>query len=346
MSLGGGSSGPSHTTQTTRTEYSPAEEAARSRIFAQGEQLYNFGLPTAGTYQGPAPVSYSAPSQQAFGTQMQVAGNVAGQGVNALDFGLNRAMDVNQNPYLQSAMNAAIRPQVQNFTDAILPALRLGAVSDGSFNSTRQGVAEGVAAGRLGDSIASTTANMANSGYTSGLDASTSLLKSLPAVMQGLFAPAQAMSSVGSALATQAQQQENYAANQRLQEQNGPWQLLQNWAGLTSGMSNPSTTTTGNAERGSTGIGGGQILGGVMSMLPMLFSMFSDRRLKENIVAVDVLPDGLFIYEFNYIGKPERQRGLMADEVLELYPEAVQLASNGYFIVDYEMATRVARGEG
>jgi hypothetical protein len=344
--FGGGSSQPSHTTQTTRVEYSPAEEAARSKIFSTGEGLYNFGAPTAGTYQGPAPVNYSAPSTQAFGSQMGVANQVAGQGVGALDFGLNRAMDVNQNPYLQAAMNAAIRPQVQTFTDQVLPSMRLGAVADGSFNGTRQGVAEGIAARGLQDSIASTTASMANAGYNSGMETSTSLLKSLPLIMSGLFAPSKAMSEVGSALETQAQQEENYAAAQRLQAENGPWQLLQNWSNLVSGMSNPTATATSTADRGSTGIGGSQILGAGLSMLPMIMSMFSDRRLKENIEPVAVLADGLFIYEFNYIGQAERQLGLMADEVMELYPEAVTLAGNGYYIVDYDLATRVARGEG
>lgn len=346
--FGGGSSQPSHTTQTTRVEYSPEENAARNEIFAQGRQLYNFGAPTAGTYQGPKPVSYSSPSQQAFGQQMQTAGEVAGQGVGALDFGLNRAMDVSQNPYLRAAMGAAVRPQIQAFTDQILPALRLGAVNDGSFNSSRQGIAEGLAARSLEDSIGSTTASMANAGYTSGLDASTSLLKSLPMIMSGLFAPSKAMSEVGSALETQAQQEENFRAAERLQGVNGPWQLLQNWANLTSGMSNPSATTAGMTDRGSTGIGGGQALGGVMSMLPMIMSLFggSDRRLKENIVPIDFLPDGLIVYEFNYIGQPERHRGLMADEVQILYPEAVSMNSNGYYIVDYEMATRNAREEG
>ena len=40
----------------------------------------------------------------------------------------------------------------------------------------------------------------------------------------------------------------------------------------------------------------------------------SDRRLKENISQVGKSPKGINVYEFNYIGSPQRFRGAMADE--------------------------------
>ncbi len=51
-------------------------------------------------------------------------------------------------------------------------------------------------------------------------------------------------------------------------------------------------------------------------------SLFSDARLKENIVPAG-RENGHNIYEFNYIGQPERYTGVMAQEVLETNPEAV-----------------------
>ena len=69
----------------------------------------------------------------------------------------------------------------------------------------------------------------------------------------------------------------------------------------------------------------------------------SDIRVKENIEFVDILMDGINIYEFDY--KPEfkdksghgRYRGVMADEVEQIMPQAVVTDSNGYKYVHYDM---------
>ena len=69
----------------------------------------------------------------------------------------------------------------------------------------------------------------------------------------------------------------------------------------------------------------------------------SDIRVKENIELVDVLVDGVNIYEFDY--KPEfkdkaghgRYRGVMADEVEKIMPNAVGRDSDGYKTVHYSM---------
>jgi len=61
----------------------------------------------------------------------------------------------------------------------------------------------------------------------------------------------------------------------------------------------------------------------------------SDRRLKSNIVRVGTHPLGIGIYEYDIFG--ERQRGVMADEVESVLPEAVVTRPNGYKMVNYGM---------
>jgi hypothetical protein len=61
----------------------------------------------------------------------------------------------------------------------------------------------------------------------------------------------------------------------------------------------------------------------------------SDRRLKSNIERVGTHPLGIGVYEYDILG--ERQRGVMADEVLTVKPEAVITGSDGYMMVDYGM---------
>jgi hypothetical protein len=60
---------------------------------------------------------------------------------------------------------------------------------------------------------------------------------------------------------------------------------------------------------------------------------FSDRRLKSNIVRIGTHPLGIGIYEYDIFGG--RQRGVMADEIEAVMPEAVSTHESGYKMVNY-----------
>jgi hypothetical protein len=60
---------------------------------------------------------------------------------------------------------------------------------------------------------------------------------------------------------------------------------------------------------------------------------FSDRRLKSNIVRIGTHPIGVGIYEYDIFGG--RQIGVMAQELMEVMPEAVHQHPSGYLMVDY-----------
>jgi len=64
-------------------------------------------------------------------------------------------------------------------------------------------------------------------------------------------------------------------------------------------------------------------------------SLFSDRRLKRNIDRVGEMPDGLGIYDFDYVWGGPRHRGVMADEVAELRPWALGEPVGGFATVNY-----------
>ena len=63
--------------------------------------------------------------------------------------------------------------------------------------------------------------------------------------------------------------------------------------------------------------------------------MASDVKLKENIIKVGNSPSGINVYEWNYIGKSQRYRGVLAQELLESHPEAVAMCPNGFLGVYY-----------
>jgi hypothetical protein len=63
----------------------------------------------------------------------------------------------------------------------------------------------------------------------------------------------------------------------------------------------------------------------------------SDIRLKTGIEWVGIAANGLPVYNFKYIGGDAIYQGVMAQDVLEIFPEAVSTMPNGYLAVRYDM---------
>jgi hypothetical protein len=88
-----------------------------------------------------------------------------------------------------------------------------------------------------------------------------------------------------------------------------------------------------NFNSGLMGLGGA----GIMAA--------SDIRMKENIEAVGILANGLTVYNFEYkdefkdhpLAGHGKHRGVMAQEVEQVFPYAVHTLDNGYKAVDYGM---------
>jgi hypothetical protein len=72
---------------------------------------------------------------------------------------------------------------------------------------------------------------------------------------------------------------------------------------------------------------------GMYSLGGAALGAFSDRRLKSNIVRIGTHPIGVGIYEYDIFGS--RQIGVMAQELMEVMPEAVHQHPSGYLMVDY-----------
>ena len=83
----------------------------------------------------------------------------------------------------------------------------------------------------------------------------------------------------------------------------------------------------------------GALLGAGGTLGAAGISKFSDIRVKENIERVGThYRNGLPIYEFNYIHVPDkRYRGVMAQDVEKVYPEAVVEMHDGIKAVNYDM---------
>lgn len=108
------------------------------------------------------------------------------------------------------------------------------------------------------------------------------------------------------------------------------------------GMSNGgglSGLISGAAQGGFSGFGNlGQNVGSFFSSSPMgpyLPYGVSDERLKEDVVYVGE-ENGHKVYEFKYIGGSARYRGVIAQEVLQIDPEAVRVRPDGFYEVNYD----------
>ena len=83
----------------------------------------------------------------------------------------------------------------------------------------------------------------------------------------------------------------------------------------------------GDGHRGAGGRGGSGRGGGRRS----------DIRLKQDIVPLARLDNGVELYRFRYRGSdPTLYVGVMVQEVQKIQPSAVWRDQGGYFVVDYE----------
>lgn len=82
----------------------------------------------------------------------------------------------------------------------------------------------------------------------------------------------------------------------------------------------------------------GGFLSGVLGLAGAAFSLFSDRRLKEDIKLVREIEPGMNLYTFRYLNDPITYIGVMADEVAKVHPEAAEFdKATGFTKVNYTM---------
>lgn len=265
MSGGGGSDS---TTTATTQNYSPEEAAQRARVQEEASRIYGATAPSisGANYPGAQVTPFSAPTLAAQNLAVQNAGTQQQgfqQTMQGLDYGLNGAMDVQNNPYLQSAITAAIRPVTQQYVDpgGVLSSIRTNATDAGQFGGVRQGMAEGIAAGRYSQNAMDLAGQMANSAYNQGQDTFSRTMALAPQTLgMGSMAPG-TLSGVGAQQENLGQEQAAYDANARMWGLNAPWAPLQNYASIVYGGSNPSTLSTSEGPAAQSGGARGALQG-------------------------------------------------------------------------------------
>ena len=141
------------------------------------------------------------------------------------------------------------------------------------------------------------------------------------------------------------------AGNSAMGNQNASYMSGLPYAQFQSGAYGTQMGAAGLAQQGALGYGNilnqgygiqaqnsGNFLGDLGTLAGIGMQMYrSDRRLKENIEQVGTTKHGLPLYEFNYRFQPDvRYRGVMADDVEKVMPEAIG-EEGGYKFVNYSM---------
>lgn len=333
-------------------EYLTKEEAAKLDGSTSGN---NVSMPKLEDFQtGDAPPSFTStinlsPEQQA------IYDTMTAQQQQLLDLGgqqISRISDAVKDPYSYAGLGNEIKQEdvlqaQQNAQDAIMSRLDPQFSRDEEAMRTRlinQGIAQGSEAYNREMDTFGQTKNDAR--------------------VQALLAANQ----YGGDLQNQALQRRNQAIQEYAAQRTAP---LNEYIGFTSGtqVQNPQFQSTGyagaapvdyaglvqnkynadmagynakvaannNTMGGLFGLGG-NLLGaaGAAGGFGNLFSLAaSDIRLKENITPLGS-ENGHNIYEFSYIGSPNRYVGVMAHEVEKTMPDAIVSMDNGFKAVNYK----------
>jgi len=111
---------------------------------------------------------------------------------------------------------------------------------------------------------------------------------------------------------------------------------LQQLSGL-SGLGTQAGGLVANTGQTSNSQGGGpSTFGTIASTIGGIASIFSDRRLKADIIKIGEYPDGLGRYTYRYLARgAKRFEGVMADEIRKLRPWALGPKVAGFDTVNY-----------
>lgn len=255
MGQGGG-----QPTQTTRVELDPAQRELQGIALPY---LKDFAANPPQAYPGSTipefnPLQVQGQEQALAATGKQ--GDVVGSAADASKFFTSGdVLNPSSNPGLSGAIDAAVRPIYSNLTERVLPAVRSGANQAGQFGSSRQAIAESLAARDAATAAGDTSAKIVNQNYQTGIDAMTKALGLSPQTAQGLTIPATTTSAVGDVRQNLMREMLGEGASKWNYEQLLPLLMGKEILGASGMIPTAGVTSTGNVPQTNPllqGVGG------------------------------------------------------------------------------------------
>ena len=241
-------------------------------IYAQTGGLYGSGMGYT-PYSGPRVAGLSDIQRQGMETGYQniLSGNTPAQAAGGM---LNKTLQGDYlggaNPYLDQVFATSAQNVTDQFNRNILPSIKTAGVQSGMYDSSRQGIAEGLAAGEAQKNLAQLSANIYAPAYESERGRQIQAATLAPSLSNW---DAQQLMGLGG-IEQDMMQRELDAMQQYWNEyQQAPWSRLGSYTTNVMGMGTPggttSTTQEGAGGFSPTGMLGGAALGaGIGGMLP------------------------------------------------------------------------------
>jgi hypothetical protein len=259
-------SSPSKVTQTNKVELSPEQR-----------ELINQGMKLTGQVTDQPPHMPQVPGFDPLQSQGQQAiidtatsgglKDTTDKLTGAQNFLLGDVLDVNKNPALRGAVDAAVRPLSEAFNEQVIPGINRAAVGTGPFSSfatTKTMQNKALAGDRYMQQVGDTSSKMVSDAYLAGLDAMTKGVALAPGTQRAQLFPGTAISAVGDVRRGLAQEQ----AQQGFEDEMFPFTMglqLLGAAGATPGGG--STGTVSGAQPGNPLM---QLAGTALSIIPFL----------------------------------------------------------------------------
>ena len=269
--MGSGGQQQQAPTQTTQYQLSPEQ---RQLMDLAMPGIRQFAASTPQRYSGSTIAGFNPTQEAAQEMALGAAGGQAGVGQNAADAysfwtggpgggGAADVFDPTKNPYIQRAIEGAIRPAEQALTRSALPAIRGEAGNVGQFGSSRQGIAEGLALSDFATKAQDTGAKITTDLAQQFADNQLKALGLTPTIQDALIRPAATTGTVGDV----RQQQEQALLDEQIRnfqfDQYAPFLQSQEILSLLQGLPGGSTVSTGSVPGG--GSMGTKALGGAIT---------------------------------------------------------------------------------
>lgn len=317
--MGGGGKGGS--TQKTEQTNKPPEWA--QPLFEQSakdaQNLYNSGS-GFNVYQG----SSIAPQSQQTQDALANIGNTSGTGVSTagqadLTSMANGDWATEGNPYWRSALDSGL-------SDAAAKVNSL-ASGQGRYGS---GANQKLLATTTGNMLTNALNTNYNTERQNQLQATSILDNRANTSLQNEMAVNQAQLGAGQTIDKQKQLELADEIARWTATDNQDWTRLGALQSAAAGSAGNYGTQSGTQQMS---VGAGSALTSGLGLLGS-FATKSDRRLKTNIERVGSA-GGFPLYAFDYVGKPGRFVGVMAQDVLLSRPDAVVMEADGFYAVRY-----------
>lgn len=257
---------PSKTTQVTQQVLSEEEKALLGKAMTQIDAgLANNPKPPAVVGFDPAQTAAQEGTlaKAGAGGPLEALSSAATKGNTFLSSG--DVMNLDSNPYLQGAVDAAVRPLTENFQSVVMPGVRGGAIQAGALGGSKSKQAGDYAASTYMRSVGDTTNQLLNTAYGQNLEAMLKGIALTPQTQSSALFPQVVQDSVGAQRRQLAQQQESAKFDESMFPFNLGLQLLGASAAAPGGGT--SATVTGAQPQQNPLLAG---LGTVASLLAFL----------------------------------------------------------------------------